>query len=178
MASVPQLSKIRPGQTVPFVAGCISAHKPPKKSRGDDFSLWLSIVDETQQEPPMMVTVFRSSLQGLPGIRHAGDLILFANMKVQMYGEKLQGVASKTTAFAIYPRVGPVLPYALSAPGDRDRFRAVEISTVQRLRNWQQHGNGASIATTVSLSMGRPMLQLRDIARDVFFDCAGQVCAI
>lgn len=71
------------GQFQPLVAGCVSAHKAPKRSRGDDWSLWLAVVDETVREPPLLVTVFRPDARELPPVRQCGDVVLFSRLKVR-----------------------------------------------------------------------------------------------
>lgn len=98
--------------------------------------------------------------------------------QVQPFGDKWQGVAYKTTPWALYHGRqgggGPVEPYAISAPEHRQLFLAAE-GVVLRLRQWQQQqlgGGGGALTTTV----GRPLLELRDITRDLFFDCVGEVC--
>ncbi|KAF9615220.1 hypothetical protein IFM89_022482 [Coptis chinensis] len=85
------------------MVGVVVEYGLPEKSRGTDYFCTLKIMDESSQSYGLLVNVFTESLDKLPRVKSAGDIIRFSRIVIQSHNGKVNAhFNKKVSTFALY----------------------------------------------------------------------------
>ncbi|VDM34953.1 unnamed protein product [Hydatigera taeniaeformis] len=119
------------------VIAVVKFFKPPKKTRGSGFSMFVSISDPSLKGDKFSVTIINNNVEKLPPIRSPGDIVIMHRLSVSDFRGRLQGYGSESIGFAVTVFPGAIdsllIPYE---PTSACTFTDVDLSRVKELRNW------------------------------------------
>ncbi|XP_015281882.1 PREDICTED: protection of telomeres protein 1, partial [Gekko japonicus] len=142
------------GGTVVNLYGVVKFFKPPYISKGTDYCLVVTIVD--QSDTKLICTLFNANRDALPKIYKNGDVVRFHRIKVQEFSGQIQGITSNGFAALTFDgTVGaPVIPRTTSKSFT---FTDEDKKTVEDLRIWVAR-NFANCAPAANLSSIQPQM--------------------
>lgn len=106
-----KLKDLRPGQDI-NVYGYIVRYSGPFKTRGTDWCMSLTIIDdscprfEQGAAHAIPIQLFHPDPSRFPKITNVGDVIQLRHIRVQRYKDTLQGLSMRYTAFTVFSK-GP-----------------------------------------------------------------------
>ena len=132
-----QLADLRPPNNKVYVFGVVKDFRPPTKSRGTDYYLTMTLVDESSTEEGIHCNLFNREKNRLPQIQTIGDIVCLHRVYVNEYGGAPQLVSRKySSAICFDGRVGTrVVPRTGCVSYT---FNQEERERVKQLRKWSQ----------------------------------------
>ena len=167
------------------VFAVVKFFKSAEKTRGSDYYMLLSLVDESMYRPAdadsgsckLKCLLFSPSEDGLPKDVKAGDIVRLHRLKISRYRGELQGQSGPGFSWLVFGGGvdSPLIPSAANSSSytltDENRER------VKALRQW-----GSSYSGSQSVLREKPLeLTLSQIGLEKFFDLTCQVvstCAL
>ncbi|XP_059454142.1 protection of telomeres protein 1a-like isoform X1 [Corylus avellana] len=116
--------------------GVIIEFGVPKKTRGTDWICTLKIVDESHPKPGISVNIFAESMEKLPHVVSAGDIIQLSHVVMKTHCGEVNVVFNKRfSSFALYEGKDgkDFLPYQVSS---KFRPRDLDKKFIEGLRKW------------------------------------------
>ena len=147
-----KIANLKPYDEKVNVFAVVKDFHSPAKSRGTDYYLTMTIVDESSPEEGVHCNIFNRQENRLPHVRSVGDIVCLHRMYVNEYGGEPQLVSRKYSSAIcfdgraetkIVPRTGSV-SYT---------FASEEYDRVKQLREWslqQTEDNETAKQTTSS----------------------------
>ncbi len=125
-----KLSQLSHGMDKVNVAGVVVNFRPPDRTRGQDCSCSVRIIDDSTDRP-IMCTLFNRELLKLPMACNDGDVIFLRRLKVS---DQSSLVGSNFSSWILFQNGGnvPLKPSANSTVSDVERGR------MQELRAWKE----------------------------------------
>ena len=135
--SYTQLADLRPLKDKVYVFGVVKDFRPATKSRGTDYYLTMTLVDESSTEEGIHCNLFNRDKNRLPHIQSIGDIVCLHRVYVNEYGGAPQLVSRKySSAISFDGRVGTrVVPRTGFVSYT---FTQAERERVKQLRKWSQ----------------------------------------
>ena len=132
-----QLADLRPHKDKVDVFGVVKDFQPPMKSRGTDYYVTMTLVDESSTKEGIHCNIFNREENRLPHIKNIGDVVCLHRMYVDEYGGAPQLVSRKYSSTICFDgRVGTkVVPRTGSMSYT---FKEEECKRVKQLRKWYQ----------------------------------------
>ena len=132
-----QLADLRPPKDKVYVFGVVKDFRPATKSRGTDYYLTMTLVDDSSTEEGIHCNLFNREKNRLPHIQTIGDIVCLHRMYVNEYGGAPQLVSKKySSAICFDGRVGTrVVPRTGCVSYT---FTQEERARVKQLRKWSQ----------------------------------------
>ena len=132
-----QLADLRPPKDKVDVFGVVKDFRPPMKSKGTDYYITMTLVDESSTEEGVHCNIFNREENRLPHIQNIGDIVCLHRMYVNEYGGAPQLVGKKySSALCFDGHVGTkVAPRTGSISYT---FTQEECERVKQLKKWSQ----------------------------------------
>ncbi|KAK9996628.1 hypothetical protein SO802_021314 [Lithocarpus litseifolius] len=108
----------------------------PKQTKGTDCFCTLKIIDESRPKPGISVNFFAESMEMLPHVASAGDIIQLSHVVMKTHCGEVNAVFNKRfSSFALYEGNGgeDCLPYQVSS---KFRPRDLDKTFIKGLRKW------------------------------------------
>ncbi|KAA3678046.1 protection of telomeres protein 1 [Paragonimus westermani] len=119
------------------IIAVVKYHRPPVKTRGSGYSLFVSLTDPSLRGAKLPCIFFNDELEKLPPIRSIGDIIVTHRLIVKEFHGELHGYGYGTVGFAAVVFSGlPTEPLEPRLSSTTCSFGAAELSRVQELREW------------------------------------------
>nr|CDS22054.1 protection of telomeres protein 1 [Echinococcus granulosus] len=119
------------------IIAVVKFFKPPQKTRGSGFSMFVSISDPSLKGDKFSVTVINNNVDKLPPIHSPGDIVIMHRLSVSTFRGRLQGYGSENAGFAVAVFPGTVdsslAPYESTSTCT---FTDKDLSRVKELRTW------------------------------------------
>ncbi|KAL5699610.1 hypothetical protein ACHQM5_030489 [Ranunculus cassubicifolius] len=151
--------------------GVIVEYGIPEKSRGSDWFCSLKIVDASYQGHGLMVSVFAESMDKLPHVKSAGDIIRLSKVQMKIHHGKVNIFFNKkASAFALFGGKydKSFNPYQVSSsycPGQSDK------NCISSLRSWL-------LNFQLDSGVSETVLPLRQIKQGTRFDLVCKVLKV
>ncbi|KAG2667643.1 hypothetical protein I3760_15G126100 [Carya illinoinensis] len=116
--------------------GVIIEFSAPRQTKGTDCCCTLRIIDESHPKDGISVNVFEESMDKLPHIASAGDIIQLSHVVMKTHGWEVNAVFNKKfSSFALYggKESENLRPYQVSS---KFRPRELDKKFIEGLRKW------------------------------------------
>ncbi|NP_001084422.1 protection of telomeres 1 L homeolog [Xenopus laevis] len=144
------------------VYGVVIFFKPPYRSKGTDYCLLVTIMD--QSEAKLKCMLFSENQETLPIVYKVGEIVRFHRVKIQKFNDEIQGINSGGFSALVFDGIvgSPVSPRSTSKcynfHPDDERF-------VEVLRQW----------ASKHLKVSAPQIKISDVESVQFFDLLCQL---
>ncbi|CAI9113683.1 OLC1v1014332C1 [Oldenlandia corymbosa var. corymbosa] len=147
--------------------GIVSEFSIPKQSRGTDCFCVVKIVDDSKSSPGIPVNIFAETIEKLPHVQSAGDIILLTRLLIKTHGSEVYGVYHKKfSSFALFEgKHGSSLkPYQFSSTY---RAREEDEIILMELQKW--------LLAHPSETGSRGSQSLKEISKGEYFNLACKI---
>ncbi|PIA47224.1 hypothetical protein AQUCO_01400126v1 [Aquilegia coerulea] len=157
--------------------GVITEYTLPEMSRGTDWFCSLKLMDASYQDHGLVINVFAESVDKLPLVRSAGDIVCFTSITINFHHEKVIAVFKKSiSTFALFEGKSSksFIPYQASSSYNLGKL---DIEVLTSLRTWLLNyqldsGTSESILPLEKIRDGKcfdlvcKILTVREVSKD------------
>ena len=123
---------LQAGSTKVNIIGVVAEFRAPTKSRGNDYSCCIELVDEGEKK--LKCLIFNNDSALLPQSCARGDVVLLRRVGVKMFNQSLQAVCPRFGSWITCRKDSrEIVPITCK---DNFTFTAVEKERVRALREW------------------------------------------